>query len=289
MLYGTFTGAGVGEVVRDMVQNAMSCIRALRHSFTVTHKQGYNGSDDLFTTADTQSQAVYVEAIRKHFPGFGIIAEELGVRIPCTLPGMNAYFTIDPLDGTKAFKRGHSFGVATMIALVVDGVVVCSYIGDVWTGEIFGYEPESTSVQRIYPDGSVYDMTQVDRGTSLNRQYLLLRAAPSNYHPAVARMASSPGFRSFEITSGSIGLSMSRLWKGEVGAHVTRQSAHATPWDSTPVIGISQRLGMVWLYADSHGRLRKYNPPLPLEVSPSPGDLVTVHESHVDELQHIAR
>lgn len=289
MLYGAFTGYAVGEAVRAMVGTAIGCIRALRGSFTVTYKEGYDGSDDLFTTADTRAQDAYIKAIRRQFPGFGIIAEESGVRIPCTLTGMNAYFTIDPLDGTKAYKRGHSFGVATMIALVVDGEVVCAYIGDVWTGEIFGYEPDSTSVQRIYPDGCVRDMTRIERSASLGRQYLLLRDHPSNYLPVVTRMANGPGFKSIEITSGSIGLSMSRLWKGEVGVHASKQATHSTPWDSTPVIGISKRLGMVWFCADSHGRLQSYEPTLPQEVVANPGDLVTVHESHVDELLRIAR
>ena len=289
MLYGTFTGVKAGEVIRGMVRDAIDCIRSLRHDFTVTHKRGYDGSDDLFTTADTQAQAIYVEAIRKHFPGFGIIAEELGVRVPCTLPGMNAYFTIDPLDGTKAFKRGQSFGVATMIALVIDGVIVCSYIGDIWTGEIFGYEPGSASVQRIYSGGAVVDLTQIDRSQPLGVQYLLLRDHPSNYHPAVSRRANGPGFKAIEITSGSIGLSMSRLWKGEIGVHATKQSARSTPWDSTPVIGISQKLGMVWFAADSHGRLRPFRPVPPEKVSSNAGDLVTVHSSHAEELLRIAR
>ena len=53
-------------------------------------------------------------------------------------------------------------------------------------------------------------------------------------------------FRSFEITSGSVGIQFSRLWKDEVGGLVFRAGA-VTPWDHNPVYGITHRMGYVFL------------------------------------------
>ncbi|MCA9364772.1 MAG: hypothetical protein KC736_02680 [Candidatus Moranbacteria bacterium] len=48
------------------------------------------------------------------------------------------------------------------------------------------------------------------------------------------------------IDGGSIGIWAARLWKREVACLILPPSWE-TPWDSTPVIGISQMLGYVFL------------------------------------------
>ena len=63
--------------------------------------------------------------------------------------GAGTFFTVDPLDGTKAFVRRQSHGVGTMVALVEQGRVVSAYVGDINTQEIYGYRPGSRAVHRI--------------------------------------------------------------------------------------------------------------------------------------------
>lgn len=115
-----------------------------------------------------------MKLLRECFPGFGIIGEEDSLLIPSD-DGVNAYFTIDPLDGTKAHIRRQSYGVGSMVALVLSGSVVAAYIGDVNSREIFGYRPQSSLVWRI-TDMDVVE--RLDGDHSLHRstrdQYVLL-------------------------------------------------------------------------------------------------------------------
>jgi hypothetical protein len=63
----------------------------------------------------------------------------------------------------------------------------------------------------------------------------------------------------------SIGTWAARLWKGEVGA-LFLPSGNDTPWDSTPVYGISRKLGYEFLRHGDAG-WTSYDPPLPATVS----------------------
>ena len=139
----------VGLAMKEMVRRAIKAIREQRFVFDAQQKKSLgSSSDDLVTTADQQAQEIYLRVIRRCFPGFGIIAEEDGLRVPCTLPDRRLYFTVDPLDGTKAFARRQSAGVGTMVALVEEGRVLAAYVGDVMTQEIYGFRPNDPILAR---------------------------------------------------------------------------------------------------------------------------------------------
>lgn len=242
-MYGQITAPLVGYAMKEMCRRAMTAISAQRAIFEAQVKESYAGDmDDLVTSADLEAQEIYLKMIRESFPGYGILAEEDNLRIDCDLPGQDLYFTIDPLDGTKAFGRRQSTGIATMLSLV-DGqksAVLAAYIGDVMTGELYGYRPESDKVHRI---------TKFDRGEELKlkthksgKSKLLLRAAPWDYGECDVKMLAEE-FKDIEIEGGSVGLSFARLWKGEVGAILLPPGKHETPWDSSPIIGITKKLG----------------------------------------------
>ena len=109
---------------------------------------------DVVTDADHDAHAIYLKLLRECFPGIAIIAEEEEAEggEPET------YFTVDPLDGTKAFVRRQSHGIGTMISLVDRGQVIAAYVGDVMTQEVFGFRPGSPHVHRI---------SEFDRGERL--------------------------------------------------------------------------------------------------------------------------
>src|SRR5262245_44738224 len=100
-------GHAVGIILKELVRRAMMIIRNERQVFEATAKQGHTGNmDDVFTSADTKAQEVYIKSLRECFPDYAIVAEEGLVTqpaAPSTQPG--AFFTVDPLDGTKAFVR----------------------------------------------------------------------------------------------------------------------------------------------------------------------------------------
>ena len=75
--------------------------------------------DDVFTSADKLAQESYVKSLRECFPDIGIIGEEESLSIPAK-KGRRAFFTIDPIDGTKAYIRRQSHGIGSMVSLVIE-------------------------------------------------------------------------------------------------------------------------------------------------------------------------
>jgi fructose-1,6-bisphosphatase/inositol monophosphatase family enzyme len=272
----------VGIILKEIVRRAIITIRAERFKFEATAKLDYNGSmEDVFTTADTAAQAIYEAAIRECFPGVGMIGEEETPDIPCTLDGVDAYFTVDPLDGTKAFVRRQSHGTATMVALVVNGEVVSAWIGDINTQEIYGYRPGSKKVHRISEYGlSQYLHTQ-PFGQTLSNSPLLLRESLENSPNAVRNLAKR--FKKNYNDGGSIGTWMARLWKGEFGGAVI-DPGYQTPWDDTPLIGISKKLGFVFLRSDGTKPWEEFMPELVRRTEERPYWTAVVHRSNLDQI-----
>lgn len=246
--------------MKEMVRRAIQVIRNQRFVFDAQQKKHLDGSmTDLVTTADLEAQQVYLRVIKNCFPDYGVIAEEDELRVACGVPGRDLYFTIDPLDGTRAFSRRQSAGVGTMVALIEGEEVLSAYVGDVMTQEIYGYKPGSGRVHRI----SEFDVAErlERREASIGKSYLLLRDQPKNYPASLARLIDR--FEGVDVEGGSIGISFARLWKGEVEAILTGPF-FTTPWDSAPVIGISRRLGYHFLRVDGDGRMEEFVPVPPL-------------------------
>lgn len=239
---GLMTGSAVGLILKELVRRAMVEITKQRFAFESHEKMGYSGMpDDVFTSADTATQEIYLRGFRECFPGYGVIGEEDGLNIPCTIPGEDLYFTIDPLDGTKAYKRMQSYGIGTMIALV-DGKtdeVLSAYIGDPFSMEVFGYRPGGTKAWRI---------NKLDVNTQLPDSFgdeiSLLTCGIAREHkqetPICQHLLNSS--KKCMIEGGSIGITFSRLWTGEC-TYVLLVPTWVTPWDETPLIGISRLLG----------------------------------------------
>lgn len=178
--FGNMNAHAIGFIMKEMVRRAIEAIRNQRFNFEVNTKEGHSGQmDDIFTSADKAAQDIYVKMITEAFPGYGIVAEEDHLHIEAD-PNIGMYFTVDPLDGTKAFKRRQSHGIGTMIALVDDGEVLAAYVGDVMTREIYGYRPESNKAHRISEYGFGEVLT-INHQLPLKEQHILLRERPE-YH-----------------------------------------------------------------------------------------------------------
>lgn len=285
--FGNVNPHVIGIVMKELVRRAIVAIRARRFMFEAHAKPDWAGNlNDVVTTADRDAQSIYMKVLRECFPDIGVVAEEGDVNVGCRIPGAVVFFTVDPLDGTKAFVRKQSHGIGTMLSLVADGEVIAAYVGDVMTQEVFGYRPDSPNVYRV----SEFDRPEhlrIDAGVKLSRQNVLLRAAPHRY-PAGLRRAvrtSDEGgpFKGIEVTGGSIGTSMARLWKGEVGAAALLPGAD-TPWDMCPIVGICRRLGFVFLRDAEDGPLSLWDPPVAAETQRRRHGVLVVHESRLDEI-----
>lgn len=280
--YGAINGHLIGRVLKETVRRATVVIRNERLIFEAQSKMGYSGTmDDVFTSADTKAQEVYLRAFRECFPDYGVIGEEDSLVIPPSRKDDGFYFTVDPLDGTKAYIRRQSHGVGTMVALVHSGKVLSAYVGDINTEEVYGYRPDSDQVHRITRLDTVEELN-LNNGQPLEKCYALLRDPAERYSPSTQAMLTK--FKNYEVIGSSIGIWLAQLWKGEVGA-VFMKPGMETPWDTTPIIGISQKLGCMFLQPNSHGTgWYAYEPVISPHKYKREHETLIVHKSRLAEL-----
>ena len=283
--FGRLNGHAVGIILKELVRRAIEAIRVARFAFEVSEKDtGYSDLKDIVTTADKVAQSIYLRGLRECFPDFGIVAEEDKLAIRCAVPGHNYYFSVDPLDGTKAFARRQSFGVGTMLGLVCDGQVVSAYVGDVMTQEIFGFRPGSDKVHRISEYGRAEPLDVPEGEPEFRQNVLLLRELPQRHSPLIQRLVDAPNslFAKAEVMSGSIGIYLARLWKREVRAAAWLPGMD-TPWDTIPLIGISQQLGFVFLKVCGD-QLEAYQPQPVDKVVQRDFEVLVIHRSQLADL-----
>jgi fructose-1,6-bisphosphatase/inositol monophosphatase family enzyme len=283
-LPGAQNGHTAGIVMKEAVRRAIIAIRRQFRTFEAQEKLGVNKVEDFVTSADKAAQQLYIKTLRECFPGYGIVAEEDDLQEPCRMQGEDIFFTIDPLDGTKAFMRRQSHAIGTMISLVRDGHVIGAYVGDVMTQEIYGFRPGSKYVHRI----SEYNEPErlMVNQKPLSEHYVSLRNEPLTYSAAVQKIACGKAFGGLfdgmQVAGGSIGVDVARLWKGEIGAVVLEPFTN-TPWDYCPVMGISQKLGFVEVEVEGERLVPTEPLYLPTHVRRDKEALL-VHRSNLPEL-----
>lgn len=279
---GEVNGHIVGRVLKEAVRRATVAIRNERVVFEAQTKLSVTGTmDDICTSADKKAQEIYLRTLRECFPSCGVVAEEDHLKIEPS-GGTTAWFTVDPLDGTRAYVRRQSHGIGTMIGLVDDDEVISAYVGDINTEETYGYRPGSNDVYRITCLDMFEEMTFHSPYLE-KKSYVLLRDPLDRYSP-LTRATVQDRFRSHLVDGASIGIWMARLWKREVAAAVITP-AWETPWDSVPVVGISRKLGYVFMRPDESGaRWERYDPPLRRESYRRDTDLLVVHQEDVANL-----
>lgn len=104
----------------------------LRSHYGKIAKIDKKGDIDLVTEADTESEKVIIETIKKLFPDHSILAEESGWNKGET----DHQWFIDPLDGTTNFA--HGLGLFSIsIAFALNGETVLGIVLIPETGEMF--------------------------------------------------------------------------------------------------------------------------------------------------------
>lgn len=286
--FGSINPHTVGVIMRSCVHRAMNEIRKQRFVFKAKAKKvDYKKeADDLVTSADFASQKIYLKILKENFPLAGIVAEE-DFACPCTDPNHNYYFTIDPLDGTKAYGRRQSHAIATMISFVFEGVVHGATIGDIMTQEMYHTRPGSFKVYRI-SDFEIAEQLSVNESLALKNQYLFLRNDIRMYSKAVQKMAdpadSKRLFKNLQIIGGSIGFTFSCLWKGELGGLVL-EPGFQTPWDICPLIGISKKLGFIALSIKQDGSCSPYEFKVSDKIYKTYSEIFVFHKSRFAEVK----
>lgn len=281
-VFGQVNGHIIGRVLKEAVRRAMVVIHNERMIFETHTKEGYSGKmDDVFTSADKKAQEIYLRTFRECFPGYGVIAEEDSLVIKSSNKNP-LYITTDPLDGTKAYVRKQSNGVGTMVALVHGKEVISAYIGDVNTDEVYGYRPGSNKVHRITRLDS-FEVLNNTGGMDIAEGHVLLRNPLEYYSQTTKSLVAK--FKNYEVMGSSIGLWAARLWKREVCALFLDKGGE-TPWDSTPVVGISKKLGYVFLrpVSETSGGWEVYKPILPKKKYRREHDTMIIHKNDMKKL-----
>ncbi len=286
---------GLGPVIRLAVGEAIEIIRKEAAIFTANAKVAYDPhKTDIVTSADRAAQAHYARRFNEAFPGIGLLGEEDGLRQACAISvegkPVNIYITIDPLDGTKAFARQMSYGVGTMVGVVYDGRVIAAYVGDVNTGEVYGFAPDAPAPTRVR--FGVETVLAPDTKARLADRYIMLNNVPRRFPANIQAMVGKPAegglFKDVDVMGGSYGVFMARLWKGEVAMAVL-DPAHSTPWDETPVLGINRALGFIFIKVHNDGMFEVFDPELPLVTVPTLYNTIVVHKDYTPKILEYLR
>lgn len=116
--------AEILQVLKDLAVRAGQVIMDIYNTdFDVDYKE----DDSPLTAADRQANALIVEGLKKHFPEYAILSEEL--KDDKSRRQNDYCFIVDPLDGTKEFvKRNGQFTVNIALAYRQRAVVGVIYV-----------------------------------------------------------------------------------------------------------------------------------------------------------------
>lgn len=268
----------IGCVLRDAVIKAAEEI-SLKYGLMSDVELNGGDSDKEVSRSLTDTELgalkLIVNETSESFVGIGIISEN-GPREFHSIYGSDAYITVNPLGRRKAFIQRKLQDVTTSAALVVNGGVNSAWVADVDAKELFGYSTEDVAVQYIGKYRNDQTLSRA-RFEEVSKARILHRDPDVKFPPFVQSTLGRFGKRL--IDSSSIGKLFARLWKGECGA-VLLSPGMETPWDGAPVIGISQRLGFVFLKPVKGRRIwRRYSPKITTEVYRRKHYTLVVHES----------
>ena len=125
-------GRLLDELAEAALEAGEAILRIVRRGFEVETKR----DKSPVTDADRAAELIILEALARAAPGIPVIAEEEAAagRIPAH---GDAYFLVDPLDGTKEFVRGGD-DYTVNIGLIVSGLPRLGVVYAPATGRLHG-------------------------------------------------------------------------------------------------------------------------------------------------------
>jgi len=280
-------GDVLGTILAEMTRRSIITINKERFSLFIEQKIGYSGEpDDIRTSADIKSEKVALKKFLKCFKNFNIISEE-SYNPKTKIIKERPILTADTNDGSKALARLQSDGFGPMFSVIENNEVVAVSIGDAMTFEIYCYHPDSRTVHRIINFNEGYSLRNSFQ-KKLAGSWIQLRDNPFDLsdfsRTLVGNEKSSRLFGGMNVNGGGIGLSMAKLWKGEVSAAILK-TQFWTPWDMAPVIGVCKKLNYQFVEIDDKDKsLKVIDIPVPLKIKEDKKELIIVHESNIPEL-----
>jgi 3'-phosphoadenosine 5'-phosphosulfate (PAPS) 3'-phosphatase len=106
------------ELAVDTVNEASQLIMSNYKPFSSFHSKGNaNFAGDVLTETDIAVQKLIVDRLEKHGGGFPVVAEEEGMDVNESRFDSEAFWCVDPMDGTRSFVE-YNNGFASSISLI---------------------------------------------------------------------------------------------------------------------------------------------------------------------------
>ncbi|NTJ43124.1 3'(2'),5'-bisphosphate nucleotidase CysQ [Agrobacterium larrymoorei] len=199
----------------------------------------YKNDCSPVTEADQRAEDVILSVLAKNFSSIPVIAEESASQgsVP---DATNAFFLVDPLDGTKEFISGKQ-DFTVNIALIeggapVMGVVYAPALGVAWTGH--GKNARKIRVSKEYETTSTH--------------HIRCRAKPPLPVAVISRSHCTPKTEAFVAENGlidsiSIGSSLKFCMLAEGAADVYPRFSRTMMWDTAAGDAVLRAAGGITL------------------------------------------
>ncbi len=210
--------------------------------------------DSPVTAADEAAEAIIIEGLAEHWSGMPVVAEEMMATQGRPTFSGNAFFLVDPLDGTREFIAGRSEftvniaqieGGSPVLGVVYAPALQRMYLGDVRNGHAF---------LGICPPEAAYSESVFKALRSEPRPKNRLRAVASRSHrsPETDRWLEDHGIT--DVVPFGSSLKLCALAEGK--AEVYPRLGRTMEWDIAAGQAVLNATGGRVLVADSGAPLR---------------------------------
>ena len=213
------------------VETAAAAGAVLMDRYERLERIDHKGARDVVTEADHLSEERVIAAIRAHFPGDAILAEESGAHAaPESRPVNGRTWVIDPLDGTVNYANGLPV-FCVSIGFVVDGRPMAGAVLDPTRDETFAATADgpATLNGRVIRASAKEKLSDYVISLSLAGRSVSSRARAIRREIRIAR------------SMGSASLGLAYVGNGRFDAFV--QQSGLSAWDVAAAGLIAERAG----------------------------------------------
>lgn len=215
--------------------------KIIRENFSHGMEKSWKADETPLTVTDTAINQMVVDEVRKHFPDYGLIAEEGGGT-----EGQREFtWVCDPVDGTIPFSHGLPLS-GFSLGLTRDGVSQLGVFYDPFMGRLFVGERGKGATM----NGKIIHVA--DRPPEQRVfEFCSWNKSPYDFTPLYPKLAAVAGFV-FSINS--IVYSTAMVASGEYAATIF---AGPFPWDAAAISVIVQEAG--GQFTDLFGKDQRYD------------------------------
>lgn len=220
----------------------------MRENFLLGMKKEWKEDNSPVTATDKEINDMFVQAVKKNYPAYGIIAEEGG----STNGNEEFVWICDPVDGTMPFSHGiptFVFAIALVrngtpiLGVVFDPIINRLFVAEIGKGATLNDEPIAVSQHRALKDSyTALESLTWWNDIGFDHVKILQQFVERDLYPF--RLGTS-------IYTGVL------VAAGELGACI---SANTFPWDCAAVKVIVEEAG--GKVTDINGNDQRYDKPL---------------------------